>query len=295
VRTCGVTLLLYHKRSDQLLFDLKPFSIEEPRTAITEKTVRFGSNGIVLNGTLYLPARATDRNHVPGVVLCHGYGGKQADFEAIARQLAAENIATLTFDFRGHGGSEGILDGSLVDDVMDAWEYLSNQAEVDRKHMGLIGHSMGAFSAILAAGKLKKAIMLVVLACPGEVSNSIASNPGHFAYPVLMHSAKWIFKINNLIYKLKVRVDWRKFLAFWPKGKTSEALAGLENCSKLFVFCLSDLASPYQRFLPAYAMASEPKQVIVTPGRHNAPMENESLRTQWMKWVVNALQSRQKS
>jgi len=272
------------------LFDLKPFSIEEPSTTITERIINFGSNGIKLNGTLYIPAGASRQNRVPAVVLCHGYGNEQTAFETSARDLVAEGVATLTFDFRGHGESGGILDGSMVDDVMDAWAYLHDQPEVDRKRMGLIGHSMGAFSAILAAGKLNKAKMLVALSCPGEVENAVARNPRHFAHPVLIQVAKLIFKITNYIYKFKVRVDWKKFLEFWPKMKPSESLAQLDDCSKLFVFCLSDLASPYQRFLTAYAMASEPKQVMIAQGSHNTPMESGTLRIQWLKWAVNMLQ-----
>ena len=271
------------------MFDNKPFSTAEPGTTITERIINFGSNGINLNGTLYIPAAASQYNRVPAVVMCHGYGNEQAAFETSARDLADEGVATLTFDFRGHGESGGILDGSVVDDVMDAWDYLHDQPEVDRKRMGLIGHSMGAFSAILAAGKLKKAKVLIALACPGDVDNVIARNTKHIAHPLLVQVAKLIFKINNYIYKLKVRVDWKKFLEFWPKMKPSESLAELEDCAKLFVFCLNDLASPYQRFLTAYAMASEPKQVIVASGHHNTPMESGSLRTQWLKWAVNML------
>jgi alpha/beta superfamily hydrolase len=271
------------------VFDIKPFSLEEVSNFITKKIVSFGSNGIKLNGTVYIPAGASRQNRVPAVVMCHGYGNEQAAFETSARELAAEGVATLTFDFRGHGESEGILDGSIVEDVLDAWGYLHDQPQVDRKRMGLVRHSMGAFSAILAAGKLKKAKVLIALACPGEINNPVARNTRHFAHPVLIQIAKSIFKSVNFYYKLKVRVDWKKFLEFWPKMKTSDSLAGMDDCSKLFVFCLKDMASPYQNFLPAYAMASEPKQVMVAQGHHNTPMELGTLRNQWIKWAVTKL------
>jgi len=261
--------------------------------AVSERPITFGSKGIKLNGTIFIPANADESNRLPGAVMCHGYGGDQTAFENSARALSEEGIITLTFDFRGHGSSTGKLDGSIIEDVMDAWEYLHGRPEVDRKRMGLIGHSMGAFSAILAAGKLNKARVLVALACPGEINNAVARNTGHIANPLLRYTAILIFKFATLYYNLKVRVEWKKFIEFWPKMQPSQALSGLEDCSKLFVFCLNDLVSPYNRFLSSYAMASEPKQVMIGAGHHNTMMEPGSLRTQWQKWVVGALHGKQ--
>ena len=262
---------------------------EEVNNQILEKPVLFGSKGIKLNGTIYIPESASSHNRMPAAVLCHGYGDEQASFQNSARELAAEGVATLTFDFRGHGASGGRLDGSIVDDILDAWNYLRNQPEVDRKRMGLIGHSMGAFSAIMAAGKLKKARVLIALSCPGEINYAVARNPKHFAFPALIYVAKWIFKLNNLIRNIKISVDWKKFLEFWPKMKLSKALSELDDCAKLFVFCLGDKASPYQKFMYSYAMATEPKQIMVASGRHNTPMESGTLREQWLKWAVVTL------
>jgi alpha/beta superfamily hydrolase len=259
---------------------------------VSERPVIFGSKGIKLHGTLFIPSEAAKSNRLPGAVMCHGYGNNGTSFENSARALASEGVITLTFDFRGHGSSGGKLDGSIIEDVMDAWEYLQNQPEVDRKRMGLIGHSMGAFSAILAAGKLNEARVLVALACPGEINHAVARNTGHIANPLLRYTAILIFKIATLLYNLKVRVEWKKFIEFWPKMKPSKALSGLEDCSKLFVFCLNDLVSPYSRFMYAYAEASEPKQVMIGAGHHNTMMEPGYMRTQWQKWVVGALHGR---
>ena len=259
---------------------------------VSERPITFGSKGIKLNGTIFIPANAGKSNRLPGAVMCHGYGNDRAAFENSARALAAEGIITLTFDFRGHGSSGGKLDGSIIEDVIDAWEYLHNQSGVDRKRMGLIGHSMGAFSAILAAGKLNKARVLVALACPGEINSAVARNTGHIAHPLLRYTAVLIFRIAMLVHNLKVRVEWNKFIEFWPKMKPSQALSGLEDCSKLFVFCLNDMVSPYNRFLYAYSVTSEPKQVMIGAGHHNTMMEPGSLRTQWQKWVVGALHGR---
>jgi pimeloyl-ACP methyl ester carboxylesterase len=265
---------------------------ETVKHTVSERPVTFGSKGVKLNGTLFIPSGASKYRRLPGAVMCHGYGGDQVAFENSAKTLASEGIITLTFDFRGHGSSEGTLDGSIVDDVMDAWDFLRSQPEVDKKSMGLIGHSMGAFSAILAAGKLKKAKVLVALACPGEIKNKMVRDTGHFAHPLMRLIARSIFQAFNLLYNVRIRVDWRRFLEFWIRTKPSEALAGLEDCAKLFVFCLSDPTSPYNRFLYAYAMASEPKQVMISSGHHTSMIEPGDLRTQWQKWAVGALHGR---
>lgn len=271
------------------MINLENLAEAQSNTDILEKHVTFGSKGIKLNGTMYLPAKASSYSLVPAAIMCHGYGNKQAAFEVSARDLAAKGVAILTFDFRGHGDSGGKLDDSIVDDVMDAYNYLYNQPEVDHKRMGLIGHSMGATSAIVAAGKLKTAKVLIALSCPGEVNYAVVRNPKHFTFPAVIYLAKFLFKIINRVQGIKVRADWKKFLEFWPQTKPSKALSGLDDCSKLFVFCLRDIASPYQNFMYSYAMATEPKQVMIASGTHNTPMEIGTLQTQWLKWAENAL------
>ena len=290
---CACTAgILFIYKGDYSVIHLKTAIREPVIHAVSERPVTFGNNGVKLNGTLFMPSGASKYQRLPGAVMCHGYGGDGAAFENSAKALASEGIVALTFDFRGHGSSEGTLDGSIVNDVIDAWDFLRSRPEVDHKRMGLIGHSMGAFSAILAAGKLKKARVLVALACPGEIKNKVVRNPDHFVHPLLRLIARSIFQYFNVINKIKMRVDWRRFLEFWIRTKPSEALSGLEDCAKLFVFCLGDQTSPYNRFLYSYAMASEPKQVMISCGNHTSMIEPGDLRTQWQKWTIGALHGR---
>jgi pimeloyl-ACP methyl ester carboxylesterase len=277
------------------MIDQKNSPVETTGISISGKPIVFGTNGIALQGTLYMPPGASENNQVPGAVICHGYGGGQDSFVNSGLELAAGGVSVLTFDFRGHGSSGGKLDGSVVDDIMDAWEYLRNRPEIDRKRMGLIGHSMGAFSAIMAAGKLGKAKVLVTLSCPGELSSTGIFNPRHIFHPVAKFIAKSIFQFTAFFYKMQVRADWKKFIEFWPKMKPSQSLADLKECSKLFVFCLDDIVAPSNRFVYSYTRASEPKQMMVTTGNHNTPWESPSLRKQWQKWTINALHSKHMS
>ena len=102
--------------------DSAPVETTIEHSGIAEKQITFGANGIKLNGKLFIPADAGKHNRVPGAVLCHGFGNEQSAFEVSAREMAGEGIISLTFDFRGHGESGGLLDGHMVEDVIDPGE-----------------------------------------------------------------------------------------------------------------------------------------------------------------------------
>ena len=138
---------------------------------IEEFLVVFGSPGVQLKGKVLLPQDSNSSNPVPGAVLCHGFGAGHRAMEPSARIMAGQGIATLIFDLRGHGSSEGAVDGKMVEDVVDAWNFLSVFPEVDGKRMGLIGHSLGAMSAIMAAEKVDNPRALIALACPPGIDS----------------------------------------------------------------------------------------------------------------------------
>jgi len=115
-----------------------------------EILVVFGSHGINLHGKIMFPANIRVSSPVPGAVLCHGFGADQSVMESSARLLVKKGIATIIFDLRGHGLSEGCLDGNYYEDVIDAWKMLTGLPEVDSSRVALIGHSLGALSSILA-------------------------------------------------------------------------------------------------------------------------------------------------
>jgi hypothetical protein len=142
---------------------------------VRELPVTFGSNGLKLTGKAYLPETASADSPVPGAVLCHGFGSSHRAMKDSARIMASRGVATFIFDFRGHGTSEGAIDGKQADDVVDAWHTLKQFPEVDKNRMGLIGHSLGAMSAIVAAGKVGSPKVLISLPCPHIPKNEMTS------------------------------------------------------------------------------------------------------------------------
>ena len=59
----------------------------------------------------------------PMVVFCHGFGGSKGGplFELVADSLQREGIASIRFDFNGHGESEGrFQDMTVPNEINDA-------------------------------------------------------------------------------------------------------------------------------------------------------------------------------
>jgi len=294
-----------------IFFDLfrKEKGIEKTRMAgIREIPVIFGSNGIALKGKVLLPKEASVKNPVPGAVLCHGFGSGYRAMESSARIITSQGIATIIFDFRGHGSSEGLVDGKMPQDVADAWETLTQFPEVDNERMGLVGHSLGAMSAILAARQVYNPKMLVSLSCPPELSPELVNEepetlgrwgqdkgtfveyPRQGAFPWLKGIAALLCRAWMYLGGFRVRVDWERFIANLPQLKMSDVLEKLDRCSKLFVFCDGDTVTPYNKSSLLYEIACEPKQILLMRGGvHTTPLLPGTLRSQWTGWVVRTL------
>ena len=122
------------------------------RRVNSRRAVRFVSDGAWLSGRLDLPAGPGPH---PAVILVHGSGAYAAtDYYFNGDFLAANGIATLTFDKRGTGGSEGLSTfdfRQLAADVVAAVTHLRTLPEIDPRRIGLSGYSQGSWVAPLAA------------------------------------------------------------------------------------------------------------------------------------------------
>lgn len=110
--------------------------------------VRFSASGIVLEGIFERPA---GEQPCPAVVVCHPhplYGGDMYNnvVSVICQALARESIATLRFNFRGVGRSEGDHEEGIgeQEDVRAALDFLQSADGVDKGRMGLAGYSFGS-------------------------------------------------------------------------------------------------------------------------------------------------------
>lgn len=130
--------------------------------------VKFESRDkLKLHGTLTSPSKK-----VRGIMLLvHGITSDREEwgiFERLAQVVAADGIACLRFDYRGHG--ESALDSSkislagILTDILSAWDELERRVEPANTAMRyIIGSSFGGGLAYAAAGRIgriKRAFLL---------------------------------------------------------------------------------------------------------------------------------------
>lgn len=111
---------------------------------------------------------------VPMVIIMHGFGGNmKADLlTAIADRLEKQGIASIRFDFNGHGESEGEFQEMTVpneiEDAKNVYNYVKKLPYVGK--IALAGHSQGGVVASMTAGILgKRKISDVILMAPAAV------------------------------------------------------------------------------------------------------------------------------
>src|ERR1035437_2791661 len=149
----------------------KPYPYKEEEVTVINK----GAD-VTLAGTFTYPEKG---DSFPVVVLITGSGPQDRDeaimghrpFLVLSDYLTRHGIAVLRCDDRGIGKSTGNFGTAttkdFVTDALACVEYLKTRKEVDKKHIGLIGHSEGGIIAPMAAMQLKDVSFIVMMAGTG--------------------------------------------------------------------------------------------------------------------------------
>lgn len=115
--------------------------------------------------TLWRPAG--DATPQGGIVVLHGAGSRKESHHDFARAALPLGLAALCYDARGHGASEGPMDGRAIDDVAAMADLL--RASVDPElPVALRGSSMGGYFALASAVEARA--RAVVAICPAPAS-----------------------------------------------------------------------------------------------------------------------------
>jgi pimeloyl-ACP methyl ester carboxylesterase len=142
------------------------------------KTINIsGPNGSIAT-ILEVP---TDIVRCPLVILMHGFTSNKENIvmTTMAKSLLRKNIASIRFDFNGHGESDGSSkDMTIPNEILDAntiFEYANTLSFVNG--IAFLGHSQGGVVASMLAGQLgsNRVKSLVLMSPGGVIPDSLAN------------------------------------------------------------------------------------------------------------------------
>ncbi len=138
-----------------------------------DASVKIPALGFNLAGTITRPPNA--RGPLPALVLIGGSGPTDRDetvagipvFGQLARDLVNAGFIVVRYDKRGVGQSggraESVAIADYAEDARAVVVWLDKQDGVDKKRIGLVGHSEGAAVAMLTAGRERGKVGAIAL------------------------------------------------------------------------------------------------------------------------------------
>jgi pimeloyl-ACP methyl ester carboxylesterase len=129
------------------------------------------TDGVSIAGELYEPSsrsffglRSTDEKR-PAVVLVHMLTRSRGDWGGLPDRIRDAGIAALAIDLRGHGQSSGSAQDlqAMIHDVRAAARWLALRANIRADQIAIVGASLGASLALLAATDLPQVRAIALL------------------------------------------------------------------------------------------------------------------------------------
>jgi dipeptidyl aminopeptidase/acylaminoacyl peptidase len=268
---------------------------------VEKRTVKFYSEGVRLEGDLYLPSDLKAGERRPGIVLCHGFTGLRAlilgDY---AKVFVDAGFVAFTFDYRGFGGSEGekwrLIPLEQIDDIRNALSFFEAQPQVDPERIGLWGTSFGGANAPYAAAvdSRVKAVVGQVGFGDGErfmldvrsygerveLMRKLAEDRHRRAFEGVgervdpldlalrsSQSRKFLPQALKAVPGMKCDLSWEtveKTLEYKP----IDVVHQISPRALLLIGARDDNVCPIEGYEKLYARACEPKKLVVLPIEH---------------------------
>ena len=181
----------------------------------------------------------------PLVIICHGFTADKNHplLKSLSDELEARGIASIRFDFNGHGDSDGDFQAMTVlneiEDAQKVYEYASALPNV--KSISIAGHSQGGVVASMVAGQLgSKKIKAVVLMAPAAVLRDDALRGNLFGAHYNAANPPDYVEINNHGLR-RVGRDYILTAQVLPIYETAERFTG----AALMIHGKGDVVVPY--------------------------------------------------
>jgi uncharacterized protein len=202
-----------------------------------------------------------------GVVILHGAGSCKESHHDFARALIAVGFAAIAFDQRGHGESDGPMDGRILTDITSIAELLRSACDTPELPLALRGSSMGGCFALLAAPATRAdAVVAIAPAPPAGMRRALQAG---------------MFQIDADVPALD---------AFLAEQNLEETVASLE-IPVLLLHAAGDEQVPadHSREL-ARELRSPTSRLIVVPGGHHRSVQHDpELQAVTLRFLDKAL------
>jgi len=149
------------------------------------------SEGLEIHGVLF----KTDQASSTAVVLCHGAFEYQKNWFAYAKRLTSEGLSTFTFDFAGHGDSQGVR--GLVN--LRIWAHNIRDVLSDLQTRGydqfaVVGWGVGGSAVLLSAAHDQRLSCAVILSSPIYLLPTLAERVAYGLLSLIAKAKKAITK-----------------------------------------------------------------------------------------------------
>lgn len=247
-----------------------------------QKPVKYYNKKLAVMGTLHLPE---GKENFPGVVLFHGFTSNKAGtnrlFWKISKKLEESGVASIRFDFRGNGESEGDSSSFTIKDyVSDAKKVIKKLMKVkgiDPNNIGLIGMSMGSIVASYVATEfpsVKKVALLGAIARPDEV---------FFTKPK-KENPEFLPQYKNGSVDMKGNMYSKKFFDIAKRMKPLDKIKDFSG-QVLLVHADGDHTVPLEHMKVYASTVKNSKQVVINNSDH--AFENADKANQVVNSVVS--------
>jgi uncharacterized protein len=197
--------ILYPLAPEQLP-DSADMGLDFEDGVVAEKVEFEALDGHPLSGW-FVPGLHDSPRPWPAVLLVYGYAGYKEQMVAYARMVRMGGFATFMFDMQGSGlrrGQPVTLGFKERWDLVAAARYLRTRPDVDPEAIGVLGVSMGAATALLAAAAEPAIKAVVCDSGYSDVERMIEPGVAAFLGPIARPFASVIVRITEAMAGVKV-------------------------------------------------------------------------------------------
>ncbi len=203
-----------------------------------------------------------------GVVIVHGAASSKENHHDFARAVLGAGFGAIAFDLRGHGSSEGKLDGGVLEDIGSVADVV--RARTGTEAVAVRGSSMGGYLAILAAPAIgARAVVAICPASSEGLRRGLAKGSLGFA------------------------ADVSALDRFFETQDLGDAVEALE-IPMLLMHAEGDEVVPValSRELARRMRAPDSRLIALPGGHHRSIQHDEELQAVSVRFIERALESR---